>query len=70
MYDLTGTEYPTASMSALTEYIKTRRENVLAFLKAIIHGIFTFRHDRSYAIRVLGKILFGRQSFLKFPVLA
>ncbi|HEX9443250.1 MAG TPA: ABC transporter substrate-binding protein [Candidatus Binatia bacterium] len=59
LYDLVGSgvQYPINQIAAPQSFIKSQRETVKAFMRAMVAGLARFRTDRSLAVKVLGKNL-------------
>lgn len=59
LYDLVGSgvQYPINQIATRQSFIKSQRETVKAFMRAMVAGLARFRTDRSLAIKVLGKNL-------------
>ena len=59
LYDLVGSgvQYPINQIATRQSFIKSQRETVKAFMRAMVAGLARFRTDRSFGIKVLGKNL-------------
>lgn len=59
LYDLVGSgiQYPINQIATRQSFIKSQRETVKGFMRAMVAGLARFRTDRSFAIKVLGKNL-------------
>jgi ABC-type nitrate/sulfonate/bicarbonate transport system substrate-binding protein len=59
LYDLVGSgiQYPINQISTRQSFIKSQRETVKNFLKALVAGLARFRTDRDFGSKVLGKNL-------------
>jgi len=59
LYDLVGSgvQYPINQIATRQSFIKSQRETVKAFMRAMVVGLARFRADRSFAIKVLSKNL-------------
>ncbi len=59
LYDLVGSsiQYPINQIATKQSFLKSQRETVKAFMKALVAGLARFRTDRSFGIKVLSKNL-------------
>jgi NitT/TauT family transport system substrate-binding protein len=59
LYDLVGSgiQYPINQITTRQSFIKSQRETVKNFLKALVAGLARFRTDREFGTKVLGKNL-------------
>ena len=59
LYDLVGSgvQYPINQITTRQSFIKSQRETVKNFLRALVAGLARFRTDREFGSRVLGKNL-------------
>ncbi len=59
LYDLVGSgiQYPINQIATRQAFIKSQRETVKGFMRAMVAGLARFRSDRSFAIKVLAKNL-------------